>query len=50
MWIALAEIPVTGSPEAEFGRSSGATVNIVTKERQPIGSTAAHLNISATDQ
>ncbi len=27
----LAEIPVTGSPEAEFGRSSGATVNIVTK-------------------
>ena len=28
---ALAEIPVTGSPEAEFGRSSGATVNIVTK-------------------
>jgi hypothetical protein len=27
---ALAEIPVTGSPEAEFGRSSGATVNIVT--------------------
>jgi len=28
---ALAEIPVTGSPEADFGRSSGATVNIVTK-------------------
>jgi hypothetical protein len=28
---ALAEIPATGSPEAEFGRSSGATVNIVTK-------------------
>jgi hypothetical protein len=28
---ALAEIPVTGNPEAEFGRSSGATVNIVTK-------------------
>jgi hypothetical protein len=28
---ALAEIPVTGSPAAEFGRSSGATVNIVTK-------------------
>jgi hypothetical protein len=28
---ALAEIPVTGSSEAEFGRSSGATVNIVTK-------------------
>ena len=28
---ALAEIPVTGIPEAEFGRSSGATVNIVTK-------------------
>jgi hypothetical protein len=28
---ALAEIPVTGSAEAEFGRSSGATVNIVTK-------------------
>jgi len=28
---ALAEIPVTGSPEAEFGRSAGATVNIVTK-------------------
>jgi hypothetical protein len=28
---ALAEIPVTGSPEAEFGRSSGATVNVVTK-------------------
>jgi hypothetical protein len=28
---ALAEIPVTGSPDAEFGRSSGATVNIVTK-------------------
>ena len=28
---ALAEVPVTGSPEAEFGRSSGATVNIVTK-------------------
>src|ERR1035438_6014784 len=28
---ALAELPVTGSPEAEFGRSSGATVNIVTK-------------------
>ena len=28
---ALAEIPVTGSAEAEFGRSSGATVNIVTQ-------------------
>ena len=28
---ALAEIPVTGNPEPEFGRSSGATVNIVTK-------------------
>jgi len=28
---ALAEVPITGSPEAEFGRSSGATVNIVTK-------------------
>ncbi len=28
---ALAEIPVTGSPEPEFGRSAGATVNIVTK-------------------
>jgi hypothetical protein len=28
---ALAEIPVTGSTEAEFGRSAGATVNIVTK-------------------
>jgi len=28
---ALAEIPVTGSPEAEFGRSAGATINIVTK-------------------
>jgi hypothetical protein len=28
---ALAELPVTGSPEAEFGRSAGATVNIVTK-------------------
>ena len=28
---ALAEVPVTGSPEAEFGRSAGATVNIVTK-------------------
>jgi hypothetical protein len=28
---ALAEIPVTGSPAAEFGRSAGATVNIVTK-------------------
>ena len=28
---ALAEIPVTGAPEAEFGRSAGATVNIVTK-------------------
>jgi hypothetical protein len=28
---ALAELPVTGSAEAEFGRSSGATVNIVTK-------------------
>jgi hypothetical protein len=28
---ALAEIPVTGSPAVEFGRSSGATVNIVTK-------------------
>jgi len=28
---ALAEIPVTGNPGAEFGRSSGATVNIVTK-------------------
>jgi hypothetical protein len=28
---ALAELPVTGNSEAEFGRSSGATVNIVTK-------------------
>ena len=28
---ALAEVPVTGNSEAEFGRSSGATVNIVTK-------------------
>jgi hypothetical protein len=28
---ALAEVPVVGSPDAEFGRSSGATVNIVTK-------------------
>ncbi len=28
---ALAEVPITGSPAAEFGRSSGATVNIVTK-------------------
>ena len=28
---ALAEVPVTASPEAEFGRSSGATVNLVTK-------------------
>jgi hypothetical protein len=28
---ALAELPVTGSAEAEFGRSSGATVNIVTQ-------------------
>jgi hypothetical protein len=28
---ALAEIPVTGNTEAEFGRSAGATVNIVTK-------------------
>ncbi|MGA9071404.1 MAG: carboxypeptidase regulatory-like domain-containing protein [Terracidiphilus sp.] len=28
---ALAELPVTGNAEAEFGRSSGATVNIVTK-------------------
>ena len=28
---ALAELPVTGSAEAEFGRSAGATVNIVTK-------------------
>ena len=28
---ALAEVPVTGNTEAEFGRSSGATVNIVTK-------------------
>jgi len=27
----LAEIPVTGNPEPEFGRSAGATVNIVTK-------------------
>jgi len=35
---ALAEIPVTGSPEAEFGRSAGATVNIVTKS----GSNAIH--------
>ena len=35
---ALAEIPVTGSPEAEFGRSSGATVNIVTKS----GTNAIH--------
>jgi hypothetical protein len=35
---ALAEIPVTGSPEAEFGRSAGATVNIVTKS----GSNSIH--------
>lgn len=28
---ALAEVPVTASPDAEFGRSSGATVNLVTK-------------------
>lgn len=28
---ALAELPVTGNAEAEFGRSAGATVNIVTK-------------------
>jgi len=35
---ALAEIPVTGSPEPEFGRSSGATVNIVTKS----GTNAIH--------
>ncbi|HEY1254196.1 MAG TPA: TonB-dependent receptor, partial [Terracidiphilus sp.] len=28
---ALAEVPVTSNSEAEFGRSSGATVNIVTK-------------------
>ena len=35
---ALAEIPVTGSPAAEFGRSSGATVNIVTKS----GTTGIH--------
>jgi len=28
---ALAELPVTGNPEPEFGRSAGATVNIVTK-------------------
>jgi hypothetical protein len=28
---ALAELPVTGNSEAEFGRSSGATVNIVTQ-------------------
>jgi hypothetical protein len=28
---ALAELPVTGSSEAEFGRSAGATVNIVTQ-------------------
>jgi len=35
---ALAEIPVTGSAEAEFGRSSGATVNVVTKS----GSNTVH--------
>jgi hypothetical protein len=35
---ALAEIPVTGNPEAEFGRSAGATVNIVTKS----GSNVVH--------
>ncbi|HEX8924166.1 MAG TPA: carboxypeptidase regulatory-like domain-containing protein [Terriglobales bacterium] len=35
---ALAEVPVTGSPEAEFGRSSGATVNLVTKS----GTNAIH--------
>ncbi len=28
---ALAELPVTGNSEAEFGRSAGATVNIVTQ-------------------
>jgi hypothetical protein len=28
---AIAEVPVTASPDAEFGRSSGATVNLVTK-------------------
>jgi hypothetical protein len=28
---ALAEVPVTANPDAEFGRSSGATVNLVTK-------------------
>jgi hypothetical protein len=39
---ALAEIPVTGSPEPEFGRSAGATVNIVTKS----GSNAFHGSMS----
>src|ERR1039457_7224120 len=35
---APAEIPLTGSPEPEFGRSSGATVNLVTKS----GTNAIH--------